>query len=130
MRDDAFGVVVEKTNAFVTIATASCAYNVYQEWQEAISGMAAVWSTAGAVYTRNGDAATLSLSRSIEAQILESRFAVAAALRNGGRFCRKYADAEYRGILSDFRSPEFGFARDRARVGIDDVRALPTLPPL
>ena len=123
MRDDAFRVVVDKTNAFVTIATLSCADNVYQEWQESITGMAAVWSTAGAIYARTREVAFFNLSQSIEMQILESRFAV------GGRFCRRYADAEYRGILNDFRTPEYGFARDRARVGIEDVRALPALPP-
>jgi hypothetical protein len=48
-----------------------------------------------------------------------------AALSNGGRDCRKFADAEYRQIILDYRDPAYGYARDRAKVGIDDVRALP-----
>jgi hypothetical protein len=122
--------MVQKTNAFIGIASVSCAYNVYIEWQESLDTLAAVWrviDTQVGGPTESGRFARL--KRSIEMEILESRFAGAdAALRNGGRFCRKYADAEYRRVLNDYRDPSFGFARDRAKVGIDDVRALPPIP--
>jgi hypothetical protein len=121
--------MVEKTNAFLAIANISCAQNVYVEWQESLDALAAIWRVANTQTGSPTDNARFQrLKRSIEMDILESRFAGAdAALRNGGRYCRKYADAEYRRVLNDYRDPAFGFARDRARVGIDDVRALPPI---
>jgi hypothetical protein len=122
--------MVQKTNAFIGIAAVSCAHNVYEEWQKSLDHLAALWRV---IDTQVGGATENSrfarLKQSIEMEILESRFAGAdAALRNGGRYCRKYADAEYRRVLNDYRDPSFGFARDRARVGIDDVRSLPPIP--
>ena len=122
-RAKALEEVVAKTNAFISIATVFCAHNVYAEWQDSLKPLASVWDYAvakGSPFSQ--------LARTIEIEILESRFVVAdAALRNGGRYCRKYAGAEYRQILQLYRDPAFAFARDRAKVGIDDVRALPKM---
>jgi hypothetical protein len=115
--------MVAKANAFISVASISCPNNVYVEWQESIKPLSAIGN-----YAAGKGGAYAHLTRKIDTDIIEGRFAVAdAALRNGGRFCRKYADAEYRQILRDYRDPAFAFARDRARVGIDDVRALPKL---
>jgi len=122
--------MVDKTNAFLAIASISCADNVYVEWQETLDALAAIWRVANTQTGSGAENARIQrLKRSIEMDILESRFTGAdAALRNGGRLCRKYSDAEYRRVLNAYRDPAFGFARDRARVGIDDVRALPPIP--
>lgn len=122
-RTKASEAVVAKTKEWMTLSMLSCPHNVYVEWQDSLKPLAALWD-----YASTSGAQHAPMARAIEVEIMESRFAVAdAALRNGGRFCRKYADAEYRQILQSYRDPAFAFARDRARVGIDDVRALPKI---
>lgn len=124
-QDRAADDLAVKTRAFVSTAEGPCTPGIYAEWQKSARELLGIRSVAE-ISTFAGGASTAGLLARIDHEMLESRFMVAdAALRNAGPHCRKFADAEYRQIVLDYRDPAYGYARDRAKVGIDDVRALP-----